>query len=63
MKDLRKKTWLLDQRLIDLARKHYRTKTEKEAVTKALEDVVTDEKIDKALRKTAGKLPDFERGL
>ena len=56
-----KKTWLMDQRLVDRVRRIYRAKTETEAVTKALQEVVTDEKLNRALRKMAGRLPRFEK--
>jgi hypothetical protein len=57
----RKKTWLLDQTLIDRVRRAYKSKTETEAVTRALENVVFQEQIVRALRQTAGKIPRIEK--
>jgi len=57
----RKKTWLLDQTLIDRVRRAYKSKTETEAVTRALENVVFQEEIVKALRQTAGRIPRIEK--
>jgi hypothetical protein len=57
----RKKTWLLDQTLIDRVRRAYKSKTETEAVTRALENVVSQEEVVKALRRTAGKIPRIEK--
>jgi hypothetical protein len=57
----RKKTWLLDQTLIDRVRRAYKSKTETEAVTRALENVVFQEEIVRALRQTAGKIPRIEK--
>jgi hypothetical protein len=57
----RKKTWLLDQRLIDRARKVYRSRTETEAVTRALQDVLTQDEVRKALRRSAGKIPRLQK--
>jgi hypothetical protein len=56
----RKKTLILDQ-LIDDVRRAYKTRTETEAVTRALENAVFQEQIVKALRATAGKSPQFEK--
>lgn len=57
----RKKTWLLDQALIDRVRRVYKSKTETEAVTRALENVVFQEEVVRALRQTAGKIPQIEK--
>jgi hypothetical protein len=57
----RKKTLILDQRLIDDVRRVYKTKTETEAITRALENAVFQEQVVKALRATAGKSPQFEK--
>lgn len=57
----RKKTWLLDQTLIDRVRRAYKSKTETEAVTRALENVVFQDQIVRALRQTAGKIPRIEK--
>jgi Arc/MetJ family transcription regulator len=61
MLQVRKKTWLLDQLLVDRVRRIYRTKTETEAVTRALQDVVVREQIKKAFRLSAGRIPRIER--
>lgn len=57
----RKKTWILDQSLIDRVRRAYKSKTETEAVARALETVVFQEELAKALRQTAGKIPRIEK--
>ena len=57
----RKKTWVIDQTLIDRVRRAYKTKTETEAVTRALETAIFQEDLAKALRQTAGKSPKFEK--
>ncbi len=57
----RKKTWLLDQRLINRLRRAYAVKTETEAVTKAMEDALFQHDLAKALRQTAGKIPRIEK--
>ena len=61
MLQVRKKTWRLDQLLIDRVRRIYRAKTETEAVTRALREVVVREQIRKAFRLSAGKIPRIER--
>jgi Arc/MetJ family transcription regulator len=60
MDKLKKKTWILDQSLITRVRKIYKTRTETEAVSKALRDVVVREKIRRAFQTTAGKSPGIE---
>ena len=57
----RKKTCSLDPTLLKRVRRIYRTKTETEAVTRALEDAVFRDKVKKAIRATAGKSPDMEK--
>jgi hypothetical protein len=61
MAQIRKKTWLLEQSLIDRVRRIYRAKTETDAVTRALREVVVREKIKKAFRASAGKIPRIEK--
>ncbi len=61
MADIRKKTWLLDQNLIRRACRIYKSKTETEAVTRALQEVVFREDLVKAFRSTAGKIPTLEK--
>jgi hypothetical protein len=61
MAQVRKKTWLLNQSLVDRVRRIYRTKTETDAVTRALEEVVVREEIKKAFRVSAGKIPRIEK--
>ena len=61
MAQIRKKTWLLEQSLIDRVRRIYRAKTETDAVTRALREVVVREKIKKAFRVSAGKIPRIEK--
>jgi Arc/MetJ family transcription regulator len=57
----RKKTWLLDQNLVHKVRRIYGTRTETEAVTRALQEVVFREDLKKALESTAGKIPRIEK--
>jgi Arc/MetJ family transcription regulator len=57
----RKKTWLLDQSLIHKVRRIYGTRTETEAVTRALQEVVFREDLKKALLITAGKIPRIQK--
>jgi hypothetical protein len=57
----RKKTWLLDQSLIDRVRRIYKSKTETEAVTKALQNALFQEDVAKAVRATAGRIPRIEK--
>ena len=60
MKSIRKKTWLIDQNLVDKMRRIYRAKTETEAVTRAMEEAVFREEVRKAFMATAGKIPLME---
>jgi len=46
-----KKTWLIDPALVQRARKILGVRTEAEAVTRALREVVNQDEIDKAFRK------------
>jgi Arc/MetJ family transcription regulator len=57
----RKKTWLLDQSLIQKVRRIYGVRTETEAVTRALKDVVFQNELQKALQATAGTAPKLEK--
>jgi hypothetical protein len=57
----RKKTWILDQRLIDRVRRVYKVKTETEAVTQALENALFQEEVAKVLQRTAGKIPGIKK--
>ena len=61
MADVRKKTWLLDQALIHKVRRIYGTRTETEAVTRALEEVVFQDEVKKALQSTAGRIPHMKK--
>ncbi len=58
---VRKKTWLLDQNLIHKVRRIYGTRTETEAVTRALQEVVFKDELKKALHATAGRIPRIEK--
>jgi hypothetical protein len=57
----RKKTWLLDQTLVDRVRRAYHSKTETEAVTRALQNALFQEDVVKAVRQTAGKIPGIKK--
>ncbi len=61
MVPIRKKTWLIDQSLVDRVRRIYRVKTETAAVTKALEEAVIREELDKVFRACAGKIPRIKK--
>ena len=61
MPETRKKTWLVDQRLVRRVCRIYRAKTETEAVTRALQEAVFREKVRPTFRAAAGKIPDLER--
>lgn len=61
MKTIRKKTWLLDQSLIHKVRRIYGTRTETEAVTRALQEVVFRAQLKRMLQATAGKIPGIEK--
>lgn len=61
MIQMRKKTWLLDQTLINRVRRVYRARTETEAVTLALRETVLREKLREAFRRSAGKIPSLEQ--
>lgn len=61
MTAIRKKTWLLDQGLIQKVQRIYGTRTETEAVRRALEEVVFREQLKKTLQATAGKIPRIEK--
>lgn len=53
--DIRRKTFLLSQSLVDEAQAALHTETETDAVVQALEWVVFENEAAGALRKTAGK--------
>ena len=55
-----RKTWLIDQALVEKARKICGTRTETEAVTRALEEIVARDEIDKAFRLYSSDLADLE---
>jgi Arc/MetJ family transcription regulator len=57
----KKKTWLLDQSLVHKVRRIYGTRTETEAVTRALQEVVFREDLKRALQSIAGKIPRIEK--
>ena len=54
-KDIRRKTFLLSQSLVDRAQKALQTETETAAVVQALEYVAFEKELIAALSKTAGK--------
>ena len=55
-----KKTWLIDPTLVQRARKILGARTEPEAVTRALREVVNQDEIDKAFRKHGPVLAGIE---
>ena len=57
----RKKTWLMDQDLVHKVRRIYGARTETEAVTRALREVVFQEELRKAIFATAGKIPGIKK--
>jgi len=61
MGEVRKKTWLLDQALVNRVRRIYNARTETEAVTQALREAVLREQLKKTFRDTAGKIPRIEQ--
>jgi RNase P protein component len=61
MPQIRKKTWLIDQTLVDRVRRIYGARTETEAVSRALEDAVVRNRIKRAFRVSAGKIPHIEK--
>jgi hypothetical protein len=61
MPDIRKKTWLVDQKLVRQVRRIYRAKTETEAVTRALQEVVFQEELSRAIRSAGPKLRNLEK--
>jgi len=61
MKSIRKKTWPLDQKLVDKVRRIYRAKTETDAVMRAMEEAAFREEVRKAIKATAGKIPGMEK--
>jgi RNase P protein component len=61
MPQIRKKTWLIDQTLVDRVRRVYGARTETEAVSRALEDAVVRNRIKRGFRVSAGKIPHIEK--
>ena len=55
-----KKTWLIDSALVQKAKKICGARTETEVVTRALQEVVIRDEIDKAFRKHGPALADIE---
>lgn len=52
-----KKTYNLPQELIAHAKRHFGVRTETEAIIRALEQIAYMDRVEKAVRATAGKLP------
>ena len=61
MAKVKKKTCSLDPTLVKRLRRIYRTKSDTEAVVRALEDAIFRERVKKAIRATAGKSPGMEK--
>lgn len=55
-----KKTYNLPQDLIARVRKIFRVKTETEAIVLALREMTFMEEVERAVRTTSGKIPDFK---
>lgn len=55
-----KKTYNLPKDLIASAKKHFKVKTETEAIIKALEQIAYMDRVERAIRATAGKLPGYK---
>ncbi len=55
-----KKTWLIDPVLVQRARKICGARTETETVTKALQEILIRDEIDKAFRRHGPALADLE---
>ncbi len=54
-----KKTYNLPEDLILLAKRHFKARTETEAVILALRQVAFMDEVDRAMRATSGKIPGF----
>ena len=55
-----KKTYNLPPELITLVKKHFKVKTETQAIILALEQIAHMERVEKAMRATSGKLPHYK---
>lgn len=55
-----KKTWLIDPDLVQRARKICGARTETETVTRALQEIVIRDEIEKAFRRYGPRLSDLE---
>ncbi len=55
-----KKTWLIDPDLVQRAKKICGARTQTETVTKALQEMVRQDEIDRAFRKYGPELADIE---
>lgn len=55
-----KKTWLIDPALVQRARKICGARTETETVTRALQEVVVRDEIEKAFKRYGPRLADLE---
>jgi hypothetical protein len=55
-----KKTWLIDPALVQRARKICGARTETETVTRALQEILVRDEIDKAFRRYGPVLADVE---
>lgn len=55
-----KKTYNLPPALVDRARRVLRVRTETEAIVISLREVAFLDEVDKAIRRTGGRLPDFQ---
>ena len=55
-----KKTWLIDQTLVSKAKRISGARTETEAVTRALEEIVVRDEIDRAFLRNHAVLAEIE---
>jgi hypothetical protein len=55
-----KKTWLIDPELVRHARRISGSRTETETVTRALQEMVVRDQIDKAFKRNSAVLADLE---
>ncbi len=55
-----KKTYNLPPALVEHAKRIFNVRTETEAIVRSLEEHVFMQKVERAVRATAGRLPDFK---
>lgn len=55
-----KKTYNLPPRLVARARRVFKVRTETEAIVRSLEEAVFMDDVERAIRATGGRLPNFQ---